>query len=219
MMNRTVDIARRTVGISASTIQQDPFHYREFIDPVVYRDFITNIVFVGAPSTGKSTLAEALAKECHTTFMPEYGREYWDTHQIDRRLTLEQLTEIAIGHLAREDDALAKANRYLFTDTNAITTYMFSLDYHGEASAQLTALAEEAEKRYDLVFLCGDDIPYDDTWDRSGDVNRKVFQGRIVADLLSRKIPYIELNGAVEERMQIVKAVLQRYKKYVGQVI
>lgn len=73
--------------------------------------------------------------------MPEYGREYWETHQVDRRLSLEQLEDIAVGHLEREEAHLAQANRYLFTDTNALTTYRFSLYYHGNATPYLAELA------------------------------------------------------------------------------
>ena len=215
-IERTIDIKRSTVTISASKVQENPFKYREFVHPLVYRDLIINTVFVGAPSTGKSTMAELMSKEYSTVFMPEYGREYWDACQIERRLTPEQLVEIAEGHLEREDKMLEKSNRYLFTDTNAITTYMFSLDYHGYALKRLQELADYAEKRYDLVFLCGDDIPYDDTWDRSGDTDRKIFQRKIIADLQRRRIPYIELNGKLEERIQKVKKVLGKYEKYIS---
>jgi len=215
-INRTVDIKREEVCISASKAQSNPYEYREFIDPIVYRDLITNVVFMGAPSTGKSTLAEVMAKELDTEFMPEYGREYWDAHQSNRRLTTQQLVEIAEGHLERENKLLIKANKYLFTDTNAITTYMFSLDYNGKADSRLKELAEYAEKRYDLVFLCSDDIPYDDTWDRSGNVHRQKFQRQIIADLTERKIPYIYLSGNLEERVEKVKNVLSHYEKYMS---
>lgn len=36
-----------------------------------------------------------------------------------------------------------------------------------------------------------EDIPYDDTWDRSGEQKRTVFHKQIIADLNERKIPYI----------------------------
>lgn len=38
--------------------------------------------------------------------------------------------------------------------------------------ARLEESAERASSRYDVTFLCGADIPYDDTWDRSSDANR-----------------------------------------------
>jgi NadR type nicotinamide-nucleotide adenylyltransferase len=212
--NRVIDIDRNNVKISASKIQKNAYKYKEFISPVVYKDLIINIVFVGSVSTGKSTIAGVMAKELDTNFMPEYGREYWEKHQINRRLTLGQLVEIAEGHIQRENKLLEESNKYLFTDTNAITTYMFSLNYHKKASKKLIELSKKAENRYDIVFLCGDDIPYDETWDRSGDVNRKIFQRKIIADLLKRKIPYIDLKGTLEERVDKVKQVLEKYEKY-----
>ncbi len=213
-VNRIVDIDRKTLPIAASTIQKNPYLYKDYIHPLVYPDLITNIVFVGAPSTGKTTIAEKLSMEYKTVWMPEYGREFWEKHQIDRRLEPWQLTEIAEGHIAREQDVLLKANRYLFTDTNAITTFMFAMDYHGFADERLSELAKSAERRYDLVFLCGDDIPYDDTWDRSGDINRHIFQKRIRSDLVQRKIPFITLTGSLDIRINTVKNILDRFKKW-----
>lgn len=213
-VDRRVDEARATVPISATEIRKNPFCCRKFLSNTVYRDLIVKVVFVGAMSTGKSTIAEALAKRHHTTFAPEYGREYWTEHQVNRRITLEAFDEIAIGHLEREEQAILAADRYCFIDTNAITTYMFSLDYHGRATPLLTRIAEENARRYDLFFLCEDDIPYDDTWDRSGDQKRHVFHRQIIADLEARRIPYIPLKGSLEARMEQVDRVLETYVPY-----
>lgn len=213
-VDRRVDEARHAVPISATMIRENPFKYRVYLEDVVYKDMITKVVFLGAMSTGKSTLTEALAERYQTTFMPEYGREYWTEHQVDRRIALEAFDEIAVGHLEREEEALLQANRYLFVDTNAITTYMFALDYHGQAPPLLTQLALENAQRYDLFFLCDVDIPYDDTWDRSGDQKRQVFQKQIIADLRERRIPYILLRGTLEERITKVAAVLKDFTPY-----
>lgn len=132
-VDRRVDEARERVPISATMIRSDPYKYREFISDIVYRDLITKVVFVGAMSTGKSTITEELARRYHTTFASEYGRDYWTEHQVDRRIGLEAFDEIAVGHIEREEQAILTANRFIFVDTNAITTYMFALDYHGRA--------------------------------------------------------------------------------------
>ena len=115
--------------------------------------------------------------------MPEYGREYWERHQINRRLEPQQLVEIAEGHIEREEALLGQSNRYLFTDTNAIISAMFARYYHGGENARLAELADRAVTRYHLVFVCDIDIPYVDTWDRSGEVSRVAFQQQITDDL------------------------------------
>ena len=213
-INRQVDPQRATIPISGTEIRNGPFVHRAYLHPIVYRDLITNVVFLGAPSTGKTTLAQALAQRYGTAWMPEYGREYWEQNQVGRRLTLEQLVEIAIEHLRREEVLLKDANRYLFTDTNALITYVFSLYYHGQAAPELIELVGRASSRYDLVFVCDDDIPYDETWDRSGEANRSVFQKQIVSELRIRKIPFIMLHGDLETRIQAVQSVLSKYQKY-----
>jgi HTH-type transcriptional regulator, transcriptional repressor of NAD biosynthesis genes len=212
--NRLVNSSRDIVPISGRQIRKNPFLYREYIHPIVYRDLIANVVFLGAPSTGKTTIAERMAQEYGTVWMPEYGREYWEKNQVERRLSLEQLVEIAEGHLEREENLLYQADQYLFTDTNAITTFMFSQYYHQSALPKLIEFSNLAALRYDLVFLCDTDIPYDNTWDRSGDVNRKVFQKQIIDDLLARKIPYILLSGDLETRVVRVKNKLGQFQKY-----
>ena len=211
-VDRRID--RSILPTSGTALRADPYAGRQFIDPIVYRDLIVNVAFIGAPSTGKSTIAEALAKEHDTVFMPEYGREYWMKNQVNHRLTPWQLVELATEHKAREDEVILQANRVLFTDSTALTTYVFSQYYHGRVLSHLTGLALMAQSEYDLVFLCDTDIPFDDTWDRSGAVSREIMQKMILADLHMRKIPYIVLRGSLSQRMRCVGNVLKGYTKY-----
>lgn len=212
--NRIVDAARVEVPISATMIRSNPYRYRHFLSPIVYNDMIVRVVFVGAMSTGKSTIAENLAKAYDTVFMPEYGREYWATYQQDRRLAIEDFDNIATEHLRRENELAKDANRFIFVDTNAITTYNFCKDYHSTCPPLLQSLAKSAEKTYDLYFLCEDDIPYDDTWDRSGEQKREWFHKMTIADLRERKIPFIRLTGDLDQRIKKVQSILDRYQKY-----
>ncbi|MBO9491539.1 ATP-binding protein [Endozoicomonas sp. G2_1] len=170
---------------------------------------VKRVVFLGAPSTGKTTIAELVAERLETEFIAEFGREYWLEHQCDRLLSQEQLLYIAEQQIRLEDEAIANANKFLIVDTNALTTWHFAQDYYGCAHPKLDQLADESKERFDVVFLCKDDIPFEDTWERSGDVKRDEFQRFITEQLHLRNIAYTELSGSVEERFQQVTEVLQ----------
>jgi len=212
--DRRVDEARTTIPISGTALRADSFAGKQYLAPVVYADLITKACFLGAPSTGKTTLARALAERYNTAWMPEYGAEYWLEHHVERRITLEQFEEIAPEHNRREDALTLQARKYLFCDTSPITTYVFAKDYHGTSGPDLTRLAMEAEKRYDLFFLCDTDIPYDDTWDRSGDPKRRWFQDQIIGDLAERKVPFFRISGSLDERIVQVSEILRQHRKF-----
>ena len=213
-LDRQVDPDRGSVPVSGTEIRRDPFRHRAFLHPLVYRDLVTTVVFLGAPGTGKTTLAHRLAHEFGTVWMPEYGREYWQRHQVDRRLVPEQLVELAEGHLAREDAGIMEARRYFFVDTNALTTAVFARYYHGEPHPRLAAIADACSSRYDLVFLAEGDFPSPDTWDRSGPANRERMQRMVVDDLEARGIAAIALRGPIEARVATVKESLERHRKW-----
>ena len=213
-IDRRIDPARERVAVSGTAIRADAYRFRNFVCPRVYRDLVTNVVFLGAPSTGKTTLCEKLAAAYDTVWMPEYGREYWERHQVERRLPPAALVEIAEVHVQREEQRLLEANRYLFTDTNALTTLLFARYYHGSAAPHLETLANGAVDRYDITFLCDDDVPYDDTWDRSGEVNRSTMQRWTIEELERRAVEYTLLTGSLERRMFAVKEVLSARRKF-----
>lgn len=169
---------------------------------------IQKVVFMGAPSTGKSTICQVAAKHFNTAHVDEFGCTYWEQNQDDRRLTPEQLLYIAQEHIAIEERTLANANKYLFVDTNALTTWHFAIDYHDSALPQLCALADQSKERYQRVFLCADDIPFEDTWERSGDVKHQEFQIFITNELEQRNIAYTLLKGSVEQRLATIVETL-----------
>ena len=59
------------------------------------------IVVIGPESTGKSTLCEKLAAHYHTSWCPEYAREFLMTHGMN--YTYDDLLTIAQGQLELED--------------------------------------------------------------------------------------------------------------------
>lgn len=172
---------------------------------------IQKVVFMGAPSTGKTTMTIAAAKHFNTKYVLEYGREYWQEHQVGRLLTQEQLLYIAQEQIRQENAMVKLCDEYMFVDTNALTTWHFAIDYYGTALPELALLADESKARFCHVFLCGVDIPYEDTWERSGDVKRHEFQAFISNELNQRGIAFHRLSGSHEKRLARVIEVLSSH--------
>ena len=98
-------------------------------------------MFLGAESTGKSTLTARMADELGTVHVAEFGREHYERR--GGRLTLDDYVDIAVEHRRLEDEAILRANRYLFVDTNAVTTMFFSHYYDRDSLPELRRLADE----------------------------------------------------------------------------
>ncbi|NQD35984.1 AAA family ATPase [Permianibacter sp. IMCC34836] len=202
----SVDVGRQRVPISGSEIRKDVHAHRSMLPATVYAHFVRRVVFLGAESTGKSTLAAHMASVMNTCFVPEYGREVWQTR--NGRLVLEDYVEIAERHRQLEDEAILQANRYLFVDTNALTTLFFSYYYNGGGLPRLHALADECIARYSIAFLCGDDIPFEQDGWRDNVLWRSRLQGLVRYDLDRRGISYQSTLGTIADRAAIVRKVL-----------
>lgn len=201
-----VDLERLQIPISGTRVRENIHANRGNLDPQIYRHFVQKVVFMGAESTGKSTLTERLALEFQTNFVSEYGREVW--MQKNGMLELSDYVDIAVHHRELEEAAILKSNRFLFVDTNAITTMFWCYAYEGAGLPELTNLARAAETRYDHVFVCNDNIPFvQDGW-RDDAVWRSRQQSLIVYDLTVRGVPYTLVSGSLEERLAQVEKVL-----------
>nr|WP_314541678.1 ATP-binding protein [uncultured Massilia sp.] len=172
-------------------------------------DGVRMVVFVGAESTGKSTLAEFLARVYGTVSVPEIGRFIWEEKQ--GRLGPDDYVEIAVRHRQAEDEARLQARRWLFVDTNALTTLLLGIQFEQVGDpppAELLRCAEDCKARYAYTFVCADDIPYEEQDVREDEAWRGRIQQLVLQDLEARGIPYTVLHGSVEERARRVRAVL-----------
>ena len=169
------------------------------------------VVFVGAESTGKSTLASKLAREQGAQFVPEIGRFVWEEKQ--GQLVAADYVEIAERHRAAEDAAVAIAGGdYIFVDTNALTTLLLGLRFGQVTEPVPPALlryALECRTRYLHHFVCADDIPYEEEPGvRENAAWRTQIQQLVLDDLDGRGIGYTILTGSLEQRAARVLATL-----------
>ncbi|HKO57061.1 MAG TPA: ATP-binding protein, partial [Thermoanaerobaculia bacterium] len=90
---------------------------------------LTRICLTGPECTGKTRLAEELARRYGTVWVPEFAREY--ALRVNRPLTLEDVDLIAEGQLAFEERAAPLAEKLLILDTDLISTVVYSRHYYG----------------------------------------------------------------------------------------
>ena len=74
------------------------------------------ILILGPESTGKSTLAAALAAYFQEPWVPEVAREYLE--KLDRPYAYEDLLQIGKQQMLLEDELAGRAKNYLFCDTD-----------------------------------------------------------------------------------------------------
>jgi HTH-type transcriptional repressor of NAD biosynthesis genes len=209
--HRLVDADRRAIPISGQAVRADPHRWREYLDPRIYRHFVRSVVFLGAESTGKSTLAERMAAEYQTVWVPEYGREAFE--RAEGTLQPHHLLEIARVQHEREEQALLKANRYLFCDTNALTTLIYAFLLGRQAASELFERAAECKTRYSHTFVCDDDFAFvQDGWRAHSSV-QTVQQAFVLFDLATRGISYMVVSGSMEQRVAFVRHALDQAVK------
>lgn len=73
-----VDRDRAAFPISGTAVRTAPLDHLDWLEPCVRAWFVRRVVLIGAESTGKTTLAQALARHYGTGWVPEVGREYWE---------------------------------------------------------------------------------------------------------------------------------------------
>jgi HTH-type transcriptional regulator, transcriptional repressor of NAD biosynthesis genes len=169
---------------------------------------VKRVCLLGAESTGKSTLAEALASRFDTLWNPEYGRPYTQIGRpADAPWTSWEFTHIARVHCWYEDFLATLARAVLFSDTDAFTTGVFHEVYLGTPA---TGFEELVERRYDLFVVCGLDVPWRQDGIREFEAQRRAMHDRYVERARRSGSPWLLVVGAHEVRLAAAAAEVER---------
>lgn len=167
---------------------------------------VPRLVLLGAESSGKTTLATALAEALGTAWVPEYGRTLHE--QKNGELDYEDLVYIGRRQLELEEEATPHARGWLVCDTNAATTALYSYYYFHRCDPALLALARVCGQRYARTFVCLPTVPFEQDGWRGPEALRQFQHGAILMQLEALGIPYALLDGTVAERVAQVRAAL-----------
>ncbi len=172
---------------------------------VISESKVNRIAILGAESSGKSQLAEALAAHYQTVWVPEYLREFVEQEQ--RVPTEADQLMIAQIQLQREREQMALANKWLFCDTTPSMTALYSRYYFQRMDPELARL--DLQHEYDFCIVTAPDFPWvADGLQRESPSVRQRIHDLLLDTLDDREIPFMLVEGGLDQRLQQVQFAL-----------
>ncbi|MFP5356623.1 MAG: AAA family ATPase [Gemmatimonadota bacterium] len=176
---------------------------------------VPRIVVTGGESTGKTTLAAALANALGSHWVPEYSRTY--AEQVGRALTSADVEPIARGQVAVEDAAIERWRAQfgrrrdappLVLDTDLVSTTVYAEHYYGECPEWIMAAARA--RLGDLYLLCEPDLPWEADGVRDQPEARQELHSAFSRRLRDLGARVESVTGVGEERLRGAMAVVAR---------
>ena len=157
------------------------------------------LALLGGESSGKTTLAQALAQALGTAWVPEYGRQRWE--ELRETLGIDELVRVARHQVELEQDAMARSEGWVVCDTTPLTTLQYCLHDHGQAPPELQALAR---RTYDLTVVCEPDFDFVQDGARRDKSFRAEQHAWTLARLRAMGVPWLAVHGPVPARVEQV---------------
>jgi NadR type nicotinamide-nucleotide adenylyltransferase len=204
-----VDHARTLVPISATRIRENPLANWEFLLPTARSHYVKRVAIVGPESAGKSTLARQLAARYQTVCVEEYARGLLDFNK--GWCEPHHIPQIARGHRASEVALARQANRILFTDTDLLTTTVWSRMLYNDCPGWIRDQADA--QRFDFTLLLDCDLDWENDGQRymPDHTERRNFLEIMRSELERLDRPYALIQGRGAARLQeAVRQVDQR---------
>lgn len=161
------------------------------------------VCFHGAESTGKTTLIRRLAATLACPWVPEFGRDWAQTHGA--AFTMADLLAIARGQDAAMHAAAARAPPLLLLDTDPLMTAAWAAMLFGEVPPELLGYAKA-----DRYLLFDPDVPWvgDGTRFFGTPDDRARFAALAEAMLVRAAVPYERVGGGWAEREARARAAI-----------
>ncbi len=188
------------------TIDNKPVNLLSTTSLVSKKAAVRKILITGPESTGKSTMAKALAAHLDTYYVPEYARSY--LNYIQRPYTQQDVLQIAKGQALLEDAYMHIANKYLVVDTDMTVMAIWSQEKYGNINPWIAQ--ELVSRTYDLILLMDADLPwvYDPQRENPNDRKRLLYLYR--QSLEARGQAYYLISGDGKSRINNALKVVEQ---------
>lgn len=191
-------------GLSGSAVRADPWAHAAFLPGPVRAHYARTIVLHGVESTGKSVLAERLARHFESVWVPEYGRAQAEVHGVE--MDAADLTLIGDAQTAMIAAWKRWATRFLFADTDALMTAAWARMMLGTAPDALLT-----HPRADLYLLLEPDVAWVDDGTRiyGADASRAKFAELCRAVLGEAGVRWVAIRGDWDARFDAAVAAVE----------
>lgn len=183
-------------GLTSTAVRADPAAHWPFLPAPVRTHYRRTVCLHGSESTGKTTLAAALAARTGALTVGEYGRSHCEVYKDP--LTLDDLLLIGRAQKAMIAAAASYAGPLLIADTDALMTAAWCEMLLGERPAELM----QAPKA-DLYLLLEPDLPWvsDGTRFFANPAERHRFAMIVEQVLIDACVPFVRIAGTGDERL------------------
>lgn len=173
-----------------------------------------NVVLFGPESTGKTELAQALAKHYQTSWIPEYARYYLENKfpeilNAESICTEEDILPIVSGQVALEDAENQIYKPILFLDTNPLETVVYVKYYFNKKYDWLEKIVQE--RHYDLYLLTDLSVEWQPDLLRDRPNDRQTLFDLFKKELETRSLPYKIVTEIGEKRTNLAISIVDNF--------
>lgn len=160
----------------------------------------------GPESVGKSALTAQLARRLGAERVTEHGRDYCAAHGTD--CTMEDLLAIAQTQQAMIEDAKARSDDWVVTDTDALMTAVWADMMLGARDPWFDRFSDYA----DFYLLLDIDLPFVDDGLRiyGNSAERQRFFDLCKVELERRGVAWALVSGSGDARLENALAAIRR---------